>query len=377
MSHIVSISELMDITKEGRKAVEEHLEGSKSFHPAEATVYNGLKPDDYAKVRETLKAIPFSDLFAMACMDRGIKVSTELLTASGTTLIAGAAYLVPDKLNDVLMTSGCITDIVPEVSPIVSCPGSSLKVDVEADLTNTAALGYYRAHWAGSGGQMPDETIKTSQVTITPRLFEIKPRITNELIEDSQFDILQFHLERAAQQMGEFSTLQWLKIAIAAATGDGTQNTATGTTTGKTYIGDLYECWNQNYQDRFVSDTIILGPEPMIDVKSDGTVSVYSNEYHTRMVNDPPLQQASLGGMRIFCVPMSATYTTGDGALYISSKWHSLVFNKDNFTKTVRKRWMKLEKFSDPVRDLVGATITARQASATIYNDASCELTEN
>lgn len=369
MSHIVGLTEVLELTKDNRKLIMEKMEATKEYHPTDANILTGLKPDDQLKVMETIRAHSFSDLFAKACLDRGISVASEVLQSSSTTGIAGAAYLIPVKIHDILMTSGAIMDIVPEVSPIVSCPGSSLKVDVEVD-------GQFKVRAGASGGQMPDETMQTTQVTITPELWTIKPRIANDLIEDSQFDVLEYHLRRAAEQMGEYSTLNWLKRAIAASGGDGTQNTVTTGTANKTYIADIYECWNENYQDKFVSDCVVCGPEPAVDIKADTGVGAYANEYKNRAVTDPVLQTGSIGGMRIFAVPMSEVYT-GDGALYLGSKWHSLVFNKANFTMTVRKRWMKLEKFSDPVRDLVGAVLTSRQASATLYNDASCETTES
>ena len=37
---------------------------------------------------------------------------------------------------------------------------------------------------------------------------------------------------------------------------------------------------------------------------------------------------------------------------------------------------LRIENYSDPVRDLVGATITCRQDSVTVYNDSICKITE-
>jgi len=56
--------------------------------------------------------------------------------------------------------------------------------------------------------------------------------------------------------------------------------------------------------------------------------------------------------------------------------WISLILNKENASLTVRKRWLKIENYSDPVRDLVGASITARQDQVSIYKDATCVLSE-
>jgi len=54
----------------------------------------------------------------------------------------------------------------------------------------------------------------------------------------------------------------------------------------------------------------------------------------------------------------------------------TIVFDKDYAMLSGRKRWLRIENYSDPVRDLVGATITARQDSVTLYKDSIFVITE-
>jgi len=54
----------------------------------------------------------------------------------------------------------------------------------------------------------------------------------------------------------------------------------------------------------------------------------------------------------------------------------TLIFDRDNALVTGRKRWMMVNNYADPVRDLAGCTITARQDSVTLYDDAIYVLTE-
>ena len=46
----------------------------------------------------------------------------------------------------------------------------------------------------------------------------------------------------------------------------------------------------------------------------------------------------------------------------------SLVFDRDSAMLTGRKHWLKLEEYSDPIRDLAGAVVSARQDSVTVYD---------
>jgi len=357
-----NLQEVLAITEEPRKQVRETL-NSGFFHPTDASIYKGLKEDDKAATKELLDRASLS------------KLIQEYLGASGTTDIAGAAYLIPDKIYDILFTAAAETDLVPQASNIVTCPGSSLKVDVEVD-------GQFVAHYSGGGGAFPTETMEPTQVTITPKLFGIRPEINNELIEDSQFDLIEVHLRRAAEQMGEFSSHQFLARLITGNHGDGTQNALTTGAATTTDLGDLLDAFALNLEDGFVSDVFIIGPGPVSDILQDASAAIYSDQFHTKWsMNGAPII-ADAGsmffgtflGMKGYINPVNRS--SGDGALYLSSKWHSFVLNKANASLAVRKRWLKMENYSDPVRDLVGAVISARQEASCIYNDASCEITE-
>jgi hypothetical protein len=352
-----SIQEIVRDFKPNLDKVERHMDGKSSFHPRDISLLTDpeIKAADRLKIKQSVKEIPLGYLM-------------EFLMADGTSDLAGAAYLVPDKIYDILFEAGAVNDIVPLCAPVVSCPGSSLKVDVEVD-------GSFKAHFGASGGSAPSETVQTTQVTITPKLFQINPVITQELIEDSQFDMMEFHLRRAGEQMGQFSTEQYLAAMISGADGDGTQNTCSTGTNNACYLSDLAESWAANLEDGFLSDTVILPPTLLHTVLADDTIAKYSDQFHSKGSLNSPLNWGSFLGMNIVLVKHMNTDYTGDGALYISSKWHAFVQDKANASLVVRKRWMKIDRYAKPVEDLVGAVISARQDEATIYNDASCEIT--
>ncbi len=224
--------------------------------------------------------------------------------------------------------------------------------------------------------------MEIKQVTATPKLFGVKLRISNELIEDSQFPLFETHIRRAGEEMGKYSTHMWLADLITGTDGDGTQNSANTGTASKTFWDDLANGYALNLADGFKSDVAIVGAGAIRYLLNDNTNTAYSDSLHTKLSvgspisgDDPMLFGVDPLGMKVYVIPETGT-TAADGGLYLSSKWHSFVLNKDNAMLTVRKRWLRIENYSDPVRDLVGATITARQDQVSVYNDASCELTE-
>ena len=55
----------------------------------------------------------------------------------------------------------------------------------------------------------------------------------------------------------------------------------------------------------------------------------------------------------------------------------SVVFTKASALLSGRKRWLRIENYAEPIKDLVGATVSFRQDSVTIYDDAIAPYTEN
>lgn len=352
-----SLQEIVSNFKPQLAKIERHMDAKNSFHPSDVSLLAdpNIKSADRLKIKESIKTMPLSYIIR------------EYLVGT----LAGADYLIPEKIYDILFGAGAVNDIVPLCAPVVSCPGSSLKVDVEVD-------GQFKAHFKASGGEGGTETAETTQVTITPQLFSINPVLTQELIEDSQFDMMEFHLRRAGEQMGQFSTEQYLAALIGGADGDGTQNTNSSGTNNVAYLSDLSECWAKNLEDGFLSDVAIL-PPTLLQTALRGEAGAgpgdYATQFHDRAVTAGPLEWGNFMGMNMVIFKHMGEGYTGTGAMYLSSKWHGFVLDKANASLVVRKRWMKIDKYSKPVEDLVGAVISARQEEATIYNDASCELT--
>ncbi len=362
-----SLQEVMSKTEAQRKLIAETMAGSGrkgGFHPDEVTseqtyctIYDGLGEADFQGVKETMSTVSLKKLM-------------EFLGKSGTTGIAGAAYLVPDKIYDIMFRKAYANDLTGQAMRVVDTPGSTLKVDY--------MQGGYRPKRFGSGGAMPDETLETAQLTITPALWGINARITYDLIEDSQWDVVQLHLEDAAKACAAESTAQSVAVLVAAATGRGTLNTLTTGAATTTDFDDIMGAWAKNAEDGFLSNTVIAPPVAIADFKSDASVAAYASSYHDRQVTDPPMLTGTFAGMNIYTLTGEQTYysATGSYILYSGSKDRTLVYNKEEAALCVRKRFLKIDNYSDPVKDLVGATITFRESYKTVNKDAICLITE-
>lgn len=315
---------------------------------------NSIKEADFKDIRESVAKIPLR----------------EFLARSGTTGIAGAYYLIPTKIHQVMFDSAVQSDVCADISiamiPPDQIPGTTHLVDIAVDDS-------YVPKKYVSGGQLPTETIKTVQATLDfTEGFGINFRITNDLIEDSQFDLIEMHLRNAGRELGEFASKEALTILSTAPDGDGTLNSGTTGTANKTkWQGDatpvdIETAIGANLVDGFLSDTIAICHSAFLD-DVYRTIPNYSEPWIGTIMGGGGGFPTKIFGMNIVYSDCSVLSTT---------KNVTVVFDKDYALLTGRKRWLRIEKYSDPVRDLVGATITCRQDSVSVYKDSIYTITE-
>lgn len=380
-----SLQEILSKTEKQRQEVERNMDQSHGgFHPDEASIYTGLGADDRKNIHETLQQIPLPLMLALAHAERNplkpsiqeyIGHSGALTTGFTGVGMGGFNYLLPDKIYTTLFDNARCEDITPLVSNIVECPGAQLKLDVEVD-------GSFTPNFVASGGEAPDETIQTTQGTITPRLFNINVAITNEMIEDQLFDVMATHLATAGKAMGEFSTKMCLFPIMddhrAGATTyriEGAYNTFN--TGGAAVLDwtDITEGWANNNEDGFKSDVAILAPKAPSTLLA-GAVGYPHALERAVTIN---LNQNPITNWNGIDIVVTSHLTTSDAPAAVqwysglySGHWHALIVNKTYGIQTVRKRWLKIENYSDPIKDLVGAVISARQGHLVAYADACC-----
>jgi len=314
-----------------------------------------IKQADFAAIKESVRDIPLR----------------EFLARSGTAGIAGAIYLIPTKVHQIMFDSAVQADIVADISiaviPSDQIPGTTHKVDIAVDDS-------YVPKKFMSGGQIPTETIKTTQATLDfSESFGINFRITNDLLEDSQFDVIEMHLRNAGREMGEFASNEAVKVLMTSTDGDGTLNTE-GAGTDVTTFTDVMNAVDANLRDGYVSDTYICSHHIWFsEIIKDTTYTQDADAWRVEIVHEG--FSPRLLGMNIVMSEVDQlTKKTGTGAAF--EELDSYVIAKDYALLSGRKRWLRIEQYSDPVRDLVGATVTSRQDSVTIYNDAICRIRE-
>jgi len=376
-----NLSEILEKTKENRLLVENAMDCSGAgFHPEENSIYTGLSDADKTGIYEYMHKVSLRKLVEKLGLREYLGPSTTLTT--GTTAAAGAPYVIPDKIYAELFESARGMDLVPYISNVVDSPGATLKID--AEVPNT-----YYPKIVGGGGENPNETIQITQGTITPRTFTLSPQITNDMIEDSQFELMERHIDIAGRAMGDFSTKMCLFPIMddhrATATTYAITGAYNGVNAGGTYVyaSDVMEAMEQNNLDGFPSDVIVLpalyGAATLLKGEGAGTPIPTLEAVSKFNLTQNPI--GTFFGAPAYIVINDGT-TSGLWAsaalqyyagLYATT-WHTLVLNKKYGIQTLRKRWLKIERYSDPIKDLQGAVVSSRQGHMVARADATCVI---
>ena len=368
---MLSIQEMVDKTEEQRKQVKRLL-ASGSFHPGEASILHDQKPADYWQLRESLEKIPLSEFL------HKVQISTKI----------GAAYLIPDKLHTTLIAASYQSDKVPLFAAQVvnGWDGGDLLVDI-AIRQSVGGTKSERGKWSlhpkifSSGGAMTQQTVETKQATLSPKSFSVPFHIASDLIDSSAFDLIQWHINHAAQQIGQYATDLALADLIAGSDGDGTQCTVGtgGTSTTSTQVVEAIrevgaEFWNPN--------TMVITHEAWGDsvgqgqkVTSGAAGDIWTFTQGLQFPSPPEGYDAKFQMLDVIFNNSSNLCT--DVTSEKMTACITLVLDRSVALLCGRKRWMKIEKYANPVADLECAVVSCRQDNVTLYKDAVCKLTES
>lgn len=342
---MLSIQEMLDKTVEQRKTLETHLDSKNYFDPNEASIFHGQKKAISRELYETIKRVSLA----------------EFLSKANTT--AGANYLVPDFVSAKVYSSLQSKDLIPIISADVITPRSD---------TEKVNVGLQNAY-VGSPVGKATATMNTVQATITLQNVTADIAVTNEMLEDNNYGLIEWQINEATKALASKGNNLALTVLKTATDGRGTTVaiSAGSDTTTPAQVGAAIGTVGCGGQDLgipgFVADTAIMTTEAWADAFSTTAGTVYTPPQKTgfnawsmgldiAFCNDSALHGGFTSNRMIDCI--------------------TLVFAKDYALLTARKSWGRIENYSKPIEDLAGAIITGRQDSVTMNDDAICKLSE-
>lgn len=231
---MLSFQDLVNKTTVNRHRIKEALQRTNNengWHPSDCNIYEGLNTADTFEVKSALDAMTLA----------------EILEKGSATM--GADDIVATKLHDTLIYAARDYDICSNIGYVVTkWEGGDLNVNVTVDGS------YIPQPFAGGKVEVNASFVVA---TVQPKAYGIPIVAGEDMIEDQEYGIVQWHVEQAAKACGKKSSDMAIAALKAAADGDGDLNSeAAGL--GALIEVDISNAIAANATDGFHSNTLLI-----------------------------------------------------------------------------------------------------------------------
>lgn len=239
--------------------------------------------------------------------------------------------------------------------PVINCTSNSLRITL-------GESGTYAAEVA-EGAEIPVDVQDYSYRDFSIKKYGVRPLITRELVDDGLFDVVAMEVRKAGLRIENTLNQQALTMLLDSATNE--KDTG-GTDQGIKAIAGAIGLVKA---DGFAPDTVILSPAAEALVFKEFVPAGY--------VGTDAVMQGRLPnvlGLRAFtcgAADASSTYTWDYDT---DSEIGMIVADSRNSVPIAMRRDIALERYSDPIRDLVGCSVTARFGVNYLFGDAICRI---
>lgn len=199
----------------------------------------------------------------------------------------------------------------------------------------------------GEGAEVPLDNMDFTSTTVTPVKFGTAIRITREMIEDSQFELLQRNVRAVGRRLAENET----SLVLTAL--DGTANDISGG--AALTIANITTAIKNVEDNDFVPTDIVIGNEAAFDIRNIDTFVEADKSGSTEM-----LQRGFIG--RIYGLPVTRFSPASTATPSTAHTRHVYVFDRTETYGIAIKRDISVENFDLPTYDMQGAVVTQRIA---------------
>lgn len=281
-----------------------------------------------------------------------LKYVKELLsTATGVE----GSLLIVRKIYDTLIEE-VKKNLIPrsEASFVVgpsNIPGSSFDIDLQTPDT-------LKIKTVAEGASIDIDQESYTNINVKPVKYGIGVRITNEMLEDAKWNLLQHNIMTAGKRFAENETnLVLLQLDTGAnVVSGGAAITIANITTAMLNVEN----------SDFTPTTLLVGNEVLQDLRNIDTFVEADKLGSTEMINNGFVGR--LYGMNVIRFSTNAAPST------TYAKYAYVYDNREAYC-IVEKRPITIEKFSLPNNDMSAAVVTQRLAVKTLRTSAISPIT--
>ena len=227
--------------------------------------------------------------------------------------------------------------------------GSSIDVNLQTADSMTVK-------YVAEGAAIPIDVGAYTSINFKPLKYGIRPMITKEMVEDSNFALMEDNLRMASRKMAEHETSLILTAL------DGATNTVAGG--ANVTIGNITRAAQYLRDSDFEPNTYLVGPEVLTDLQNIDTFAE-ANKFGSNEM----LARGVVG--RIY--GMDVVLFSGT----IGTSTTSYVFDKTQAFAIAEKRPVTIERYDDYTHDLSGAVMTKRQVVRLLRASAVSDITSS
>lgn len=259
-------------------------------------------------------------------------------------------------LSDASQATAKVLDTVWEAAkPQLIGRELAVVIAQDAPLIKVPRAKISKAFEVAEGAEIPVGTEDYDSVTLTPKKYGVRPLISREMVEDAEWDVIEYQLTEAGRAMADLETETIITQMISDA-----GNSVGAGTGGTLAYSDVVNIVKECLIDGYTPDIIAIHPGELADLLKDTAIQK-AMEWGGEAVA-PSGQIARLLGMRV----LVSTKVTSGTALVVDSKHAGVLFIRRDITA---------EDYEDPVKDLAGVAITSRWAYTTLRTEAIGKIT--
>jgi HK97 family phage major capsid protein len=281
-------------------------------------------------------------------------LQSEANAITNSTLVQEEVY---KKIIEGMEPVKCMREVIPVI-----------KTDTYSIRFVKGETGTYATKVA-EGAKISIDTQTYSKQDITIEKWGTRPLITNELIEDSLFDIVELELKKSGARMENALNRQCLYQIL-----QGTYAISTNSLNPAgphISISDIAQAIGKVKKQNYIPDILVLHPTAEAYLLQD------SNLAYVSFAGGPgALRQGDIGKTIMGLKPYTCTATDAASPLWEDSTAGTdvtaLVFSKQDLAAICMRRDLTIEQYDDPIHDLVGISLTMRFGTDVLRENAGC-----
>ena len=285
--------------------------------------------------------------------------SLQELADSGILFKSAENELIKQNLFNIIKDAAIASPVGRQVIDVINMKyGSTLDFDLaDKDSMDVREI--------AEGAVYPLDAESYTKKSATPKKYGIRIAVTNEMIEDSNWDLVQRNLREAGRRMGLkedsliFAALQDTTNGFASATTAGTSHAITSGGT-ELAMADLTEGQRVVDQENYTPNTLVLNPKQVKELRDLDTLT------EADKIGDRRMYERGWVG-RIYGMDTIITNTLSADT--------AIVMDKNEGGGLVIRRPLTVEKWKEPIRDLTEAVVSTRMSAICFRPEAGAVIT--